>query len=327
MTGHCVLDLEDLSVGCGRAMDPVLVEGVSLRVHAGECLGLVGESGSGKSLTLRSLLGLLPATLHQRTGQLRFSDVDGALHAREPRTLRGDGVSMVFQEPMSSLNPTMRVGDLVAAGARVRGLSAKEAARRAVDLLGEVGVPEPRQRMRAWPHELSGGLRQRVMIAMALSVEPRLLLCDEPTTALDVTIQDQILSLIERLQRDRGLAVVFVSHNLAVISRIADRTAVMYAGRIVEQGPTQELVTHPRHPYTRALIDSMPRAHVAQVRLSAIPGSPPTAGQLAPGCRFAPRCSMADDACAAVDPPLAAVHEGHDSACLHHSLLVKGTVG
>ena len=235
MTGtEPVIEIANLSIATGHG-GVTLVDDVSLHVDAGECLGIVGESGSGKSLTLRSVLGLLPPTLHRTHGSLRFQGDKEGLKPVEPHDLRGHGVSMIFQEPMSSLNPTMRIGDLVAAGPRARGMSRRAAAEQALRLLAEVGVPHPEQRARAWPHQLSGGLRQRVMIAMALSVEPRLLLCDEPTTALDTTVQDQILTLVERLRIERGLALIFVSHDLSVISRIADRTAVMYAGRIIER--------------------------------------------------------------------------------------------
>lgn len=322
---RCVLEIDDLGIGVGRTLSPTLVDGVTLRVHAGECVGLVGESGSGKSLTLRAILGLLPPTLNHTARGFRFADAGGTLRPQQPKDLRGNGVSMVFQEPMSSLNPTMRVGDLVAAGARAMGMSRKAAATRAVELLGEVGVPDPRRRYRAWPHELSGGLRQRVMIAMALSVEPRLMLCDEPTTALDVTVQDQILALIERLRGELDLAVIFVSHDLGVIARVADRTAVMYAGRIVEEGPTRALVDAPRHPYTRGLVESVPRINSRSTRLATIPGNPPAAGEFPQGCRFAPRCELAEDPCRALDPPLTDRGGGHSTACIRHSLLATGS--
>ncbi|WP_223622421.1 ABC transporter ATP-binding protein [Microbacterium sp. EST19A] len=315
-TDSLLLQVDGLRVAAGRDGETTLVDGVSLSVAPGECLGLVGESGSGKSLTLRSVLSLLPPSIRQTAGAIRLADDAGVLAERHPKDLRGNGVSMIFQEPMSSLNPTMRIGDLVAAGARAHGQSRAEARRTALRLLEEVGIPDPQQRLRAWPHELSGGLRQRVMIAMALSVEPRLLLCDEPTTALDATIQDQILTLLERLRRERGLAVVFVSHDLGVISRIADRTAVMYAGTIVEEGPTAALISAPRHPYTRALVASMPSADRKSGRLATIPGSPPTAGQWPSGCRFAPRCAYAIDECRIAQPALVPVAPERTSACL-----------
>ncbi|MFE6486837.1 ABC transporter ATP-binding protein [Streptomyces sp. NPDC057757] len=319
-----VIEIANLSIATGHTGTP-LVDDVSLRVDPGECLGIVGESGSGKSLTLRSVLGLLPPALDQTQGTVRFRrDKEEGLRPVAPRDLRGHGVSMIFQEPMSSLNPTMRIGDLVAAGPRARGMSRRDAAERALRLLAEVGVPHPEQRARAWPHQLSGGLRQRVMIAMALSVEPTLLLCDEPTTALDTTVQDQILTLVENLRAERGLALIFVSHDLSVISRIADRTAVMYAGRIVEQGPTHDLVDDPRHPYTRALIESMPQLQGPPVRLKTISGSPPTAGLLPPGCRFAPRCPLVVDACRQADPPLLDIGPHRASACLRQAEMKVG---
>ncbi|MBQ0851104.1 ABC transporter ATP-binding protein [Streptomyces sp. BH-SS-21] len=319
-----VIEIENLSIAAAQG-GVTLVDDVSLHVDAGGCLGIVGESGSGKSLTLRSVLGLLPPTLKQTRGTTRFQRKPGeGLRSVAPRELRGHGVSMIFQEPMSSLNPTMRIGDLVAAGPRALGMSRRAAADRALQLLAEVGVPHPEQRARAWPHQLSGGQRQRVMIAMALSVEPSLLLCDEPTTALDTTVQDQILTLVERLRAERGLALIFVSHDLSVISRIAGRTAVMYAGRIVEQGPTHDLVDDPSHPYTRALIDSMPQLHGPPSRLRTISGSPPTAGLLPPGCRFAPRCPHAADVCLDADPPLLAIGPHRATACVRQPVTNAG---
>ncbi|MEU0939890.1 MULTISPECIES: ABC transporter ATP-binding protein [unclassified Embleya] len=326
MTGtEPVIEIANLAIAAAGRDGATLVDDVSLHVDAGECLGIVGESGSGKSLTLRSVLGLLPPALVRTRGTMRFRGrEDEEPRSVDPRDLRGHGVSMVFQEPMSSLNPTMRIGDLVAAGPRARGVSRRAAADQALRLLREVGVPNPEQRVRAWPHQLSGGLRQRVMIAMALSVEPRLLLCDEPTTALDTTVQDQILTLVERLRAERGLALIFVSHDLSVIARIADRTAVMYAGRIIEQGPTRALIDDPRHPYTHGLIESMPQLHGPPVRLKAISGSPPTAGRLPSGCRFAPRCPFVVDACREADPPLLNIGPDRAGACLRQAELNLG---
>ncbi|GCD96052.1 ABC transporter ATP-binding protein [Embleya hyalina] len=320
-----VIEIANLTIATAGPGGVTLVDDVSLHVDAGECLGIVGESGSGKSLTLRSVLDLLPSSLVRTRGTMRFRGRrDEESRAVDPRELRGHGVSMIFQEPMSSLNPTMRIGDLIAAGPRARGVSRRDAADRALRLLGEVGVPRPEQRLRAWPHQLSGGLRQRVMIAMALSVEPVLLLCDEPTTALDATVQDQILTLVEHLRAERDMAMILVSHDLSVVSRIADRTAVMYAGRIVEQGPTRALIDDPRHPYTRGLIDSMPQLHGPPVRLKTIEGSPPTAGRLPRGCRFSPRCPLVVDACREADPPLMAIGPYRTTACLRHSAVNAG---
>lgn len=318
------LSVDALSIGKDHGDRTTLVDAVSFSVRPGECLGLVGESGSGKSLSLRSILGLLPSGVAQTGGRLWITDERGSRDTR-PENLRGHGVSMVFQEPMSSLNPTLRIGDLVAVGARQRGLNKKEAQAAALELLREVGIPDPERRMRAWPHELSGGLRQRVMIAMALSVEPKLLLCDEPTTALDTTVQDQILTLLERLRRDRGLAVIFVSHDLGVVSRIADSISVMYAGRIVESGPTAELIADPRHPYTRALLESMPNFEHATRRLPTIPGAPPAAGSWPVGCRFAPRCRFATEACRDSLPELVAIPNLPDTAATRSTACIRDT--
>jgi ABC-type dipeptide/oligopeptide/nickel transport system ATPase component len=243
-----------VDVGTGHGARRV-VHDVDLHVEAGECLGVVGESGSGKSLTMRSVIGLLPRGARVTGGELTFAD-DGRLAPYDPADLRGHGIAMVFQEPMTALNPTRRAGDLVADAVisshsgRIRRTQARVAA---VQLLREVGVPDAERRARAFPHELSGGLRQRVMIAMALAGNPRLLICDEPTTALDVTVQDQILGLLDRLREERGLALLFVTHDLGVIAQISQRIAVMYDGRIVEDGPTAQVLAHPKHAYTTSL--------------------------------------------------------------------------
>ncbi len=239
-----------VEVGHGRDVRRV-VDSVDLSVASGECLGVVGESGSGKSLTMRSVIGLLPRGVRVSAGALRF---DGA--AYRPEQLRGHGIAMVFQEPMTALNPTRRVGDLVADGviaSRRERVSRRAAREIALGLLGEVGIPDPTGRARAFPHELSGGLRQRVMIALALSGDPRLLLCDEPTTALDVTVQDQILGVLDRLREERGLALVFVTHDLAVIAQISQQIVVMREGIVVERGATGEVLREPQHEYTAAL--------------------------------------------------------------------------
>jgi ABC-type dipeptide/oligopeptide/nickel transport system ATPase component len=245
---QALLEVEGLCADIGGRR---VVDGVGLSVAPGECVGIVGESGSGKSLTLRSVIGLLPRGARQSAGELRF---DGA--AYRPEELRGHGIAMVFQEPMTALNPTRRAVDLIAdgvlAGRRER-VSRWQAREIAVGLMGEVGIPEPAVRARAFPHELSGGLRQRVMIAMALSGSPRLLLCDEPTTALDVTVQDQILGLLDRLREERGLGLLFVTHDLAVIAQVSQRVAVMYDGRLVEQGRTADVLARPEHEHTAAL--------------------------------------------------------------------------
>ena len=316
-----LLTIEDLRVRLSLGESWIApVDGVTLSVERGEFLGIAGESGSGKSLTLRSIVGLLPPGSRVE-GRLLFSsdgltpeplDVDG---------IRGHGVAMIFQEPMTALNPTMRVGDLIAEGARVRrGLSRPEAEARAIELMGLVGIPDPRRRARHWPHQLSGGLRQRVMIAAALSTDPKLLLCDEPTTALDVTIQDQILGLLDALRQDLGMSIVLVTHDLAVIAEVCDRLAVMYAGRIVELGGVDEVLTSPRHPYTSALLESVPSFHRSSERLQGMGGRPPDPRAFPSGCRFAPRCRFARDDCLSAPYELELV-EGRLTACIHPEVL------
>jgi len=255
MSVRPVLSVRDLRVSLSEARRE-LVHGIDFDVFTGETVGLVGESGSGKSLTLRSICGLLPDGI-VRSGGAVAVDVDGSGEVRDGADLRGRGLAMVFQEPMSSLNPTMRIGDLVTIGPRtLRGLSRKEARSRSLELMREVGIPDAERRMRAWPHELSGGLRQRVMIAMALATDPKILLCDEPTTALDVSVQDQILRLLMQLKEKRGLSMVLVTHDLAVVSQVCDRVMVMENGLIVESGSTNEILNNPRHDYTRSLIEA-----------------------------------------------------------------------
>jgi len=255
MSVRPVLSVQDLRVSLSEARRE-LVHGIDFDVFTGETVGLVGESGSGKSLTLRSICGLLPDGI-VRSGGVVAVDVDGSGQVRDGADLRGRGLAMVFQEPMSSLNPTMRIGDLVTIGPRtLRGLSRKEARSRSLELMREVGIPDAERRMRAWPHELSGGLRQRVMIAMALATDPKILLCDEPTTALDVSVQDQILRLLMQLKENRGLSMVLVTHDLAVVSQVCDRVIVMENGLIVESGLTNEILNSPRHNYTRSLIEA-----------------------------------------------------------------------
>jgi oligopeptide/dipeptide ABC transporter ATP-binding protein len=315
------LEINDLSISLtkrGTSVTPV--SDVSLELGAGECLGLVGESGCGKSLTLRSIVGLLPRGAATK-GQIRIASHDGTLQPFRPADVRGHGVSMVFQEPMTALNPTMRVGDIIATGARTNlGLSKRDARQRAIGLMREVGIPDPQQRARAWPHQLSGGLRQRVMIAMALASEPKVLLCDEPTTALDVTIQDQILGLLNRIRSERGLSIIFVTHDLAVVREICDRVSVMYAGQIVESGDVQTVFSTPMHPYTLGLLRSVPSLHIP-VPLESIGGAPPDPAAFPSGCRFHPRCRFVRDDCPTLPYRLIASEENHPTACPHHSAI------
>ncbi|MEJ0068481.1 MAG: dipeptide/oligopeptide/nickel ABC transporter permease/ATP-binding protein [Pseudomonadota bacterium] len=298
------------------------VHDLSLTVAPGETLALVGESGSGKTLTGLALLGLLPPAARLVAGSVWFAARDGGvrdlarLSETEQRGLRGDQIAMVFQDPSASLSPVHRIGAQVAETIRAhRPASRAVAAARAVELLREVGLPDPARRARAYPHELSGGQRQRAMIASAVANRPRLLIADEPTTALDVTIQAQILELLATLKRQgSGMGLIFITHNLAVVAAIADRIAVMYAGEIVEQGPAAEVFARPRHPYTAALIASMPEGGTA--RLAAIAGTVPSPYALPPGCRFAPRCTHAAPACDAASPPLEMIAPHRASRCI-----------
>lgn len=305
-----VLEVEDLAVELtldGETFSPV--DRIGFSVARGETLGIVGESGSGKSLTLRAVLGVLPPNGVVR-GRVTVASRPGAKPAWKPR------IAMVFQEPMLALNPTMRVGEFIAEAVRTHtGVSLRAARARAVELMADVGIPRAAERARAWPHELSGGLRQRVMIAAALGTEPDVLLCDEPTTALDVTIQAQILSLLKRVSAERGMAMVFVSHDLAVIGEISQRIAVMYAGRIIETGSTEQVLRHPRHPYTSSLLACTPSAVGGGDLLETIPGNPPDPRRFPVGCRFAPRCRFATDACARAPYELVAA-PGGATACI-----------
>lgn len=317
-----LLDVADLSVTFdvhGGTVTPV--DGVSLHLKRGEALGIAGESGSGKSLTLKSIIGLLQPNA-TAGGDLRFALGQEGPVPYAPADVHGHGISIIFQEPQTALNPTMRVGDLVAEGPRLhKGMSKKEAKERAIELMRLVGIPTPERRARMWPHQLSGGLRQRVMIATALSVEPQLLLCDEPTTALDVSIQDQILGLLQELRTRLNMSIIFVSHDLAVLGEICDRLAIMYAGRIVETGPVDEVFANPQHPYTEALMHSVPSFGATSDKLIGIEGRPPDPRDFPPGCRFAPRCDYAQKDCASADHHLTAVAPGHTTACIHPELL------
>jgi oligopeptide/dipeptide ABC transporter ATP-binding protein len=296
------------------------VDGLSFDVHEGEALGLVGESGSGKTMALRALVGLLPRTARISAGSIELAgqELVGAGESRL-RAVRGRDVSMIFQEPMTALNPVMTVGEQIAEAPQVRlGLGRREARERALDLMRRVGIPDPIRRYASYPHELSGGMRQRVMIAIALSAGPRLILCDEPTTALDVTVQDQILKLLRALQEDLDVALVFVSHDLAVIAQTCSRVAVMYAGQLVEDGEVASVFSEPRHPYTLGLLRAVPDFDVVRETLSSIPGSPPDLASPPQGCRFHPRCAFVREDCIAAPVPLIALGEGRNARCLYH---------
>jgi oligopeptide/dipeptide ABC transporter ATP-binding protein len=296
------------------------VDGVSFDVHQGEALGLVGESGSGKTMALRALVGLLPRTARITGGSIELAGQE-LVSASESRlrSVRGRLVSMIFQEPMTALNPVMPVGEQIAEAPLVRlGLGRRDARQQALDLMRRVGIPDPVRRYEAYPHELSGGMRQRVMIAIALSAGPSLILCDEPTTALDVTVQDQILKLLRGLQEDLDVALVFVSHDLAVIAQTCSRVAVMYAGQLVEDGEVASVFSEPRHPYTLGLLRAVPDFDVVRESLSSIPGAPPDLASLPQGCRFHPRCAFVRESCVTAPVPLISLGAGRNVRCLYH---------
>jgi oligopeptide/dipeptide ABC transporter ATP-binding protein len=316
-----ILEIDDLHTEI-RLRSAVVhaIDGVSLTIDPGECLGIVGESGSGKTMTALSVMRLLPNGGHITGGRIMLDGTDIAgLPESKMQDIRGNLVGMIFQDPLTSLNPTMTIGEQIAESVRLhRGASHKEALDRAVEVLGLVGMPRPTERVSNYPHQLSGGMRQRVMIAMALACEPKLLIADEPTTALDVTIQKQILELIDDLRQRLGMAVILVTHDLGVIAGRADRVAVMYAGRVVETTTTAALFANPRHPYTEALFESLPEkaaSDPAVKRLYNIPGQPPDLTAPPPGCKFAARCRYAQDKCRASEPALTAQPIGHEYRC------------
>jgi oligopeptide/dipeptide ABC transporter ATP-binding protein len=329
-----VLEIENLQThfyttsGVVRAVD-----GVSYAVRSGETLGVVGESGCGKSVTALSILRLVSDPPGRIVGgAIRFEGTNLLdLTESEMEGIRGNDISMIFQEPMTSLNPLMTVGRQISETIALhQGLSRSDAMDGAVEMLRRVHIPEPERRAHAYPHQLSGGMRQRVMIAMAVSCNPRLLIADEPTTALDVTIQAQILDLMRELQETLGTAIILITHDMGVVAENADRVVVMYAGRKVEEASAQDLFECPGHPYTKGLLGSIPNVEVAahtrnrRPRLNEIKGMVPSLANLAKGCIFAPRCSLASDQCRAEYPPLAQCRPGHWVACWHAEQLLGG---
>jgi oligopeptide/dipeptide ABC transporter ATP-binding protein len=291
-----VLRVEGLTLATSRA---ALVEEVSFSVAPGEMLALVGESGCGKSVTALAIMRLLAPAIRQTGGRIEFDGVDlGGLDGEAMRRLRGSRIGMIFQEPMTSLNPVFTIGEQIAEVGRIhRGLSGRAALARAAELLELVGLPTPSRQLGRYPHQMSGGQRQRVMIAIALACEPRLLIADEPTTALDVTVQAQILALIDRLRRQLDMACLLITHDLGVVAEFCDRAAVMYAGRIVETGPADAVFARPRHRYTAALVRTMPAINPPGALLPAIPGQVPAPGKRGAACSFAPRCDGAVGGC------------------------------
>ncbi|WP_372624189.1 ABC transporter ATP-binding protein [Falsiroseomonas sp.] len=317
-----LLSVRDLRVAFDTQRGRVVaVDGVSFDLAEGETLGIVGESGCGKSVTALSILRLAGRGAHILSGSIRFGGRDLlTLSDAEIRAVRGGEIGMVFQEPMTSLNPVFTVGEQIAEPLmRHRGLSRRAALDRAAELLDTVGIPMARARLGSYPHEMSGGMRQRVMIAMALSCQPRLLIADEPTTALDVTVQAQILELLAGLKRDFGTAIMLITHDLGVVAEFAQRAVVMYAGRIVERAAVTELFRQPLHPYAEGLLASIPPMDEDLERLRAIEGTVPRPDAMPPGCRFAPRCPQARPPCRTIDPPLLGLAPDHEAACIAHT--------
>ena len=316
-----LLRVEELSTAFEtEAGEITVVDRVSFDVDAGETLGLVGESGCGKSVTALSIMGLLPKPAGRVTGgAIGFRDENLArVSANRLQEIRGNRIAMIFQEPMTALNPVQRVGRQLAEAYALHApdASAADVRARALELLDQVGIPAPERRLREYPHQLSGGMRQRVMIAMALASRPDLLIADEPTTALDVTIQAQILELLRDLQRETGMAILFITHDLGVIAELCSRVVVMYAGRIAEQATAASLFANPRHPYTRGLLASIPRLEgEPKTKLTTIPGTVPGIGELPPGCRFANRCPHVAETCREYAPTLEAAAPEHRLAC------------
>ena len=294
------------------------VEGVDLTLEQGETLALVGESGCGKSITAASIMRLVPPPGRIVSGTVLFKGVDLLqLSGEQMREIRGNQIAMVFQDPMTSLNPVFTVGNQVAEGLRIhRGLSQDRAEAEAVEILSLVGIPAPRERLRDYPHQLSGGMRQRVMIAMALACRPELVIADEPTTALDVTIQAQILELLDRLKQETGMGLILITHNLGIVAERAHRTAIMYAGQIVELAQTNELFSNPLHPYTRGLLASLPEFAAPGQKLATIAGSVPDLKQELAGCPFRERCPICDQTCATHKPGMNEAGKGHAVRCL-----------
>jgi oligopeptide/dipeptide ABC transporter ATP-binding protein len=319
-SGEALLAVRNLRTVFGtRAGEVVAVDDVSFSIAPGEVLGIVGESGSGKSVTALSILGLLPHPPGRVAGgQIVFRGTNLlSLAEAQMRRIRGREISMIFQEPMTSLNPVFTVGDQIGETLRTHErLSPRAARERAIDMLAKVGIPSPARRIDDYPHQLSGGMRQRAMIAMALACNPKLLIADEPTTALDVTIQAQILELLRALREEFGMAIIVITHNMGVVAECADRVVVMYAGKVVEEAPAEAIFEHPKHPYTEGLLSSIPSLDDDRPRLRTIPGTLPSLTGLPPGCRFAPRCRYAEAACNSAPPPLFATGGGQSAACI-----------
>ena len=321
-----LLELRGLTTAFQTARGEIsAIEDISFELNAGEILGIVGESGSGKSVTALTIMGLLPQPPARiAAGSVRFAGEE--LTTASPNRMekiRGAGISMVFQEPMTSLNPVFTIGEQIMETVRAHErMSASAQRERAIEMLDRVGIPSATKRLNDYPHQLSGGQRQRVMIAMSLACRPKLLIADEPTTALDVTIQAQVLDLLMDLRDELGMAIMIITHNMGVIAEVADRVLVMYAGRIVEQSPAADLFDAPQHPYTKGLLACVPTLQQDRHRLIAIPGSLPEPARRPPGCRFAPRCTYRIEACRTAIPPLVMQREDRAVACIRADELV-----
>ncbi|MDH4615630.1 ABC transporter ATP-binding protein [Brevibacillus sp. AY1] len=316
---HPVLHIENLQTHffTDRGQIPA-VDGVSIKVHKGEVVGIVGESGCGKSVTSLSIMKLVPNPPGKIVGgTIRFKGEDLVTASeKRMREIRGNEIAMIFQEPMTSLNPVFTIGDQIGEAVRIHTkASKKESRQRAIEMLKKVGIPRAEAIVDEYPHQLSGGMRQRVMIAMAMACNPELLIADEPTTALDVTIQAQILDLMRQLNRDADTAVLLITHDLGVVAQMCHRVVVMYAGKVIEEGDVRTILKEPKHPYTIGLLNSLPKLEESQERLYSIPGNVPIPGSLTTGCRFAPRCEQAVDRCRQEMPELVAVGENHRSRC------------
>jgi oligopeptide transport system ATP-binding protein len=310
------LELRDLTVtfeGASGVARPV--DNVSWSVEPGRSLVILGESGSGKSMSVQAVAGIVPRPGKITSGEILWRGRDLLRDPKLHRKVRGREISMIFQDPLTSLNPVYTVGRQIGEMFRAHSdLSRKEAREHTIELLAQVRIPEPEDRVDRYPHELSGGMRQRVMIALAISQNPRVLIADEPTTALDTTVQVQIIGVLRELQRKTGMSIVLITHDIGVAAAVGDDVVVMYAGRVVESGPVAQVMRSPRHPYTAALLASVPTVSGSQT-LQPITGTPPPLTKLPPGCRFAPRCRFATDGCRAVEPPLRAFETGQDAAC------------
>jgi oligopeptide/dipeptide ABC transporter ATP-binding protein len=327
--GSALLEVHGLTVAFETLAGPVhAVNGLDMELRPGEIVGLVGESGSGKSVTSRAIMGLLPPRTSRIAGSVRLAGRElVGLPEAQYRRVRGEHVAMIFQDPLTALDPLYRAGEQVAEALRFHfGLSRSAASRRVVELLDAVGLPDPAGTARRYPHELSGGMRQRVMIAMALACEPELLIADEPTTALDVTVQAQILELLRRLVRERGMALLLITHDLGVVRELCERAVVLYAGRVAEEGPVSDLLRSPLHPYTSGLGVSMPSIAARRQRLPQIPGTPPDPASLPRGCAFSPRCPAALDRCHAEQPPIVEPLPARRSACHRAGELRDGSL-